>query len=412
METIDSKRRSGETPGHGSRPHTIVFVDDEEAILSSLRSLFRKSGHSLHTFSNAAAALEFVRKTPVDLIVSDLRMPEMTGVELLNHVTGVSPQTIRLILSGYEDKTIVMNALARGLAQHFVLKPWNDAELRALVQQTFTRLGDLRRQRLESAIGSIDSLPSPPKFHETLNGLLARADVSLDALAREIETSPPIVAKLLRVANSVYYSARKSVTSVRDAVTFIGTDYVAGLVAAMEAFHGLRKNAGANVNEEIEQLWNKALKRSAIVKKIVERWPGLESPHQVHIASLLQDIGFAVRMCSDPERYARYSQLCKDGLQTSYQADTGIFGITHDDVGAALLEYWNLPPEIVHGVANHHRKTGGAALVQILQIAEIIDESDPSAPHDPTVNGPAAEWKRKLCQEQTPAERLQQEAMH
>jgi HD-like signal output (HDOD) protein len=392
---IDTQRK----PAQESRQHTVVFVDDEEAILSSLRSLFRKSGHNLHTFTSAAAALEFVQKTPVDLIISDLRMPGMTGVEFLNHVTAITPQTVRLILSGYEDKTIVMNALAKGLAQHFVLKPWNDAELRALVHQSLVRLGDLRRQRLESALGSIDNLPSPPKFHESLNRLLARSDVSTDTLSREIETSPPIVAKLLRVANSVYYSSRKSVTNVRDAVTFIGTDYVAGLVAAMEAFQGLGKNAGGNFSDEIEQLWSRAVRRSSIVKQIAERWPGLGSPQQVHIASLLQDIGFAVRMCSDPERYARYTQLCKEGVHASYDADGGVFGITHDDVGAALLEYWNLPPEIVHGVATHHRRAGGEALVQILQIAEAIEGSDPSAPHDPGVNGLIADWKKKLAQE-------------
>jgi HD-like signal output (HDOD) protein/CheY-like chemotaxis protein len=383
----------------GSHQHIIVFVDDEEAILAALQSLFRKSGHSIHTFTSAADALEFIARAHVDLVVSDLRMPVMTGVEFLNHVAGVNPQAVRLILSGYEDKSIVMNALAKGLAQHFILKPWDDTALRALVQQSLARLGELRRQRLATVLGSIDSLPSPPRFQARLHGLLARPNVSLDLLAREIETNPPIVAKLLRVANSVYYASRKSVTSVRDAVTFIGTEYVAGLVAAMEVFHGFSGNSSSGVDEQIEILWSQALKRSSIARSIAEQWPGLGSPHQVHVASLLQDVGFAVRLCSDTEKYAQFTRMYNDGSMTRYEADASVFGITHDDVGAALLEYWNLPSEIVKAVAHHHRLSEGNAAVQILQIAEILDDTDSCAPHDPAVNALVPIWRTRIKHE-------------
>jgi len=393
----------GPAPAAESQPRTIVFVDDEEAILSSLRSLFRRSGHHLHAFGNAREALQFVSSVHVDLVISDLRMPEMTGVEFLNRVAAVNPGAVRLILSGYEDKTIVMNALAKGLAQHFILKPWNDPELKALVEQSLARLSDLRRQRLEKILGSIDSIPSSPNFQSKLHELLSRTNVSLDILAKEIETNPPIVAKLLRVANSVYYSSRKSVTTVREAVTFIGTEYVAGLVAAMEAFHGFNNTSSAMAEEQIDALWTQAVKRSTIVKLIVKQWPGFGPANQVHIASLLQDIGFAVRMCSEEEKYAQFIELCNGGAMTRYEADASVFGITHDDVGAALLEYWNLPSDIVSGVAQHHRRCEGNAFVQVLQIAGILEGSDPLAPHDPAITPLVSEWREKIASE-LPAE--------
>lgn len=381
------------------REHIVVFVDDEEAILSSLQSLFRKSGHSIHAFASPAEALAFVANAHVDLVISDLRMPVMNGAEFLNQVAAVNPQAVRLILSGYEDKSIVMSALAKGLVQHFILKPWDDADLKALVHQSLTRLEYLRRQRLETVLGAVDSLPSPPKFQARLREMLARPNVSLDNLAREIETNPPIVAKLLRVANSVYYASRKSVSNIRDAVTFIGTDYVAGLVAAMEVFQGFSSKSGAEVADQIEILWRQALSRSSIARSIAERWPGAGSPHTVHIASLLQDVGYAVRLCSDPDAYAQFTQMCRDGSMSRYEADANVFGITHDDVGAALLEYWNLPSEIVTAVAHHHRRTEGNAVVQILQIADILDGMDPSAPHDPAVNRLVPHWSEKIKNE-------------
>jgi len=393
-----------DVPGGGPPPGQrgalcIVFLDDEEAILASLRSLFRREGYHMHFFSNGQEALEFIRKMPADILVSDLRMPGMTGIEFLNHASAVNPHAIRIILSGYEDKSVVLNALAKGLAQHYVLKPWDDKNLTSIVAESLQRLQELRRRRLEEVLGSINALPSPPRFHVRLQAMLGGADVSIDAIAGEIETSPPIVAKLLRVANSVYYAARKSVTSVREAVIFIGTEYIAGLVTAMEAFQGFGGAMGSEAQARIEILWGQAFRRAVIAKSIAEKWRGFDAPHLVHITSLLQDIGIAVRLCSEQEKFIRYQQLCDEKLMSPYEADKSVFGITHDDVGASLLEYWNLPREIVNGVARHHRPAGGDVLTLIVQIAGILSGDEPAAPRDPEAIDLAVVWREKVAQE-------------
>ncbi len=125
-----------------AKPRSVVFVDDEEAILASLRSLFRHEGYTLHLFTRAAEALEFLAKNSVDVVVSDMRMPEITGVEFLNLVSGQQPEAIRMILSGYEDKAIAVEALARGLAQQFIMKPWNDQALRTLLSESIKKKDD------------------------------------------------------------------------------------------------------------------------------------------------------------------------------------------------------------------------------------------------------------------------------
>jgi HD-like signal output (HDOD) protein len=110
-------------------------------------------------------------------------------------------------------------------------------------------------------------------------------------------------------------------------------------------------------------------------------------------------VGFAVRLCSDTEKYAQFTRMYNDGSMTRYEADASVFGITHDDVGAALLEYWNLPSEIVKAVAHHHRLSEGNAAVQILQIAEILDDTDSCAPHDPAVNALVPIWRTRIKHE-------------
>jgi len=377
------------------RKITIVFVDDEDAILLSLRSLFRREGYSVQTFSSGAEALEFIKKSSVDVVVSDLRMPVMTGIEFLNHVTAFNPQAVRIMLSGYEDKNVVINALSKNLANHYVLKPWNDAEFKTLVSQSVKQLDNLRHRRLENILNTLDSIPSSPKMHEKLRSVLTDSNSSLDAIATEIEANPPILVKVLRIANSIYYASHKTVTSARDAVMFIGTEYIIGLVTAIEAFHSFGNRSNKNVSGFLDKLWTQAIRRATIAKNIAEKWESAVDVNTVYIASLLQDIGFAVRLCAEPEKYLEFIELCSAGTSL-YYADKNFFGVTHDDVSAALLEYWNFSPEIVNAVAGHHQQAKGNPAIQILQIAEILEGSDPSPLHDPEINPLALKWKDKI----------------
>jgi HD-like signal output (HDOD) protein len=375
---------------------SILFVDDEEAILAALRSLFRKEGYSITLCGSGEEALAHLAAAPADVIVSDLRMPGMTGIEFLNRAGAVCPTAVRIMLSGYEDKGVVLESLGKGLARHYVMKPWEDAPFRALVAQAIRLLRGLHEQRLREILGSLDRLPAPPRFHHHLTLMLANADVSIREIEREVEKNPPVVAQLLRVANSVYYGSRKPVTSVHDAVIFVGTEYVASLVAAIEAFHSLGTVADQSVMQVVDQLWTRALRRATIAKNIAERWEGLRDRNIIYVSSLLQDIGLVVRACTDPESMAYFLSLTEKGKTPFLEADARVFGITHDEVGAALLEYWNLPAEIVTSVARHHAMTGIEPLVQVMQIAEALEGSSHGLVLSPGLRSLVDTWSQRL----------------
>lgn len=97
---------------------SVLFLDDEEGILASLRSLFRSEGYTLNFFRSGKEALSFLRENTVDVIITDMRMPEMSGVEFLNAASSICPEAIRVMLSGFEDKGVVIDSLTRGFAQH------------------------------------------------------------------------------------------------------------------------------------------------------------------------------------------------------------------------------------------------------------------------------------------------------
>jgi serine/threonine-protein kinase len=110
----------------------ILFVDDEERVLTALRSVFRLNYH-VFTATNGPEALEFVKKFQPHVVVSDQRMPEMTGVELLRQVKGVAPNTVRLLLTGYSDLAAIVGSVNDGEVFRFVSKPWDNKEIQKII---------------------------------------------------------------------------------------------------------------------------------------------------------------------------------------------------------------------------------------------------------------------------------------
>lgn len=114
--------------------HTILLVDDEHNILNSLLRVLRKEGYKILTANNSNEGLEILKNEPVSLILSDHRMPGLSGVDLLRKVKKLYPNTIRIILSGYTEVNTLLSAINEGEIYKFIAKPWNDEELRLTVR--------------------------------------------------------------------------------------------------------------------------------------------------------------------------------------------------------------------------------------------------------------------------------------
>ena len=110
-------------------PATLLLVDDEASILSSLRRQLRPAGYRIHTAESGAAGLEILEREPVDLVVSDMRMPEMSGAQFLEQVRIRWPGTMRILLTGYADVGSTIDAINRGEIYRYIAKPWDDNQL-------------------------------------------------------------------------------------------------------------------------------------------------------------------------------------------------------------------------------------------------------------------------------------------
>ena len=117
----------------GEQGFNLLFVDDEEGVLHALRRIFLDENYQIFTASSGDKALAIMEKTKIHLIISDHRMPGMTGAELLKEIKLKWPETIRIMLTGYADVQSIIGAVKEGAVYKFITKPWNEEDLRLTV---------------------------------------------------------------------------------------------------------------------------------------------------------------------------------------------------------------------------------------------------------------------------------------
>ena len=159
----------------------ILCVDDEPSILSSLRRLFRANGYRILTAESGAAGLAMLETEPVDLIISDMRMPEMDGAQFLEKVRNSWPDTIRLLLTGYSDIQSILDAINRGEIFRYITKPWDDNDILLVVRHA------LERKALEQEKRRLEELSQ--RQNEELKELNASLEKKVEARTVELNSA-------------------------------------------------------------------------------------------------------------------------------------------------------------------------------------------------------------------------------
>ncbi|MDO9226571.1 MAG: response regulator [Pseudomonadota bacterium] len=116
---------------------TLLLVDDEPNILTALQRALRRDGYRILATDDPLKGLEMLAGEPVDVILSDQRMPGMSGVEFLRRAKETHPETMRIVLSGYTDLQFITDAINEGAIYKFLTKPWDDEQLREQIREAF-----------------------------------------------------------------------------------------------------------------------------------------------------------------------------------------------------------------------------------------------------------------------------------
>ncbi len=126
---------------------TVLFVDDEKNVLTSLKRLLHKEPYQSLFAPSGQEALELMEKEKVHVIVSDLRMPDMTGHTLFKKVRDRYPDVVRLILSAAADKDTVLNTIGGGLVYRYIIKPWNEKSIKEIIRHAIKMFDLLEEKR-------------------------------------------------------------------------------------------------------------------------------------------------------------------------------------------------------------------------------------------------------------------------
>ncbi len=125
----------------------VLYVDDEVNNLKSFKATFRRI-FKVYTAESGKEGLELFNTTPIDVLITDQRMPEMSGIELLMAVKEINPEPIRILLTGYSDINAVIDAINKGQVYRYLSKPWQEDELRVTIESAY-EVFKLRRENKE-----------------------------------------------------------------------------------------------------------------------------------------------------------------------------------------------------------------------------------------------------------------------
>ena len=175
--------------------HTVLCVDDEQGILQSLKRLLRKEDYRVLTASSGAEGLKILEANDVHLVISDHRMPQMSGTEFFAAVKELYPDTFRIILSGYTDVDFITESVNKGHVYKFFLKPWNDQSLKLEIKQALDQYDLIQaNKRLHEKV--LDQNEALKKTNENLEMLVKERTMELEMQNQALELSQAILEDL------------------------------------------------------------------------------------------------------------------------------------------------------------------------------------------------------------------------
>jgi putative nucleotidyltransferase with HDIG domain len=331
---------------------SILFVDDDPGVLQGLKRMLRRKRDEwdMSFAPSGADALQYMEQKPVDVIVSDMRMPEMNGAQLLEEVRRLYPHVVRLVLSGYSGQELILRSV--GPAHQFLAKPCDAETLVQAIDRSCSLHEFLNNQVVAGVVTHIDALPVLPGVYAELVKALADEEISLSEVGGIIAKDVSMSVKILQLVNSAFFGLRNKVEDIGHAVLYLGLDTVKSLVLSASVFSAFDMN---DLKEyRILDLEGHCIRVAALAKKIAaDAGRSSATQNDALTAGLLHDVGKLILAANFPDKYKQAIQYAETTGVQLQQAEIEIIGATHAQLGGYLLGLWGLPDPIAEAVTLH-----------------------------------------------------------
>ncbi len=328
----------------------ILFVDDTENVISGIQRQLRPYREQWELFfaTSGAQALQIMAEHPIDLIISDMMMPEMRGDELLKTISEQYPGTVRMILSGYADEESLKSGL--NVAHQYLSKPCSAEILREAISQVFKIQACVRNPRIAASVGDANHLPSLPKIYHELNAAIADENTTTRDIAAIFARDMVLSAKLLQLVNSPYFGLNRVVSSLTDAINLIGLKKLNNLILSVHVKTAFPVDNPA-MERYMEYLWQDAGRVAELARLIAQSENQQEDrPDQAYLGGLLHNLGLLIFLSRGGDQLKTLMDRVKNTDRPIPQLETEIFGFTRSEAAAYVLSLWKIPPRIIEAI--------------------------------------------------------------
>lgn len=366
----------------------ILIVDDDDNVLTAAVAAIEhtRPEWKIEALNDPLLVGQKLYEMNFDAVISDYDMPGMPGNRLLTEVALAEPLMVRFMISSKMELAREVESL--GIAHRFFAKPCDYKAVILELERSLALRKRLRSSRLRTLINSLPALPSPPRTYFTLQRLLADDDFHIRALLDLLKRDMSLTAFLLKAANSSYYGARREVTSLEQAVSLLGLGTVKSVVLGAELFAQLDARKAKAFS--VDSLFEHSVRVAGLASSMSERRAETRALKDLaYTAGLLHDIGKLVFIHALAAKYKGVVERAGHDHQALYHEEIAVFGVSHQEVGAYLLNLWGIPEAVVEAVAYHHQpllcEARSVSVLTFVAAANLFDHGLPSAePADET----------------------------
>ena len=326
----------------------ILLIDDEKQTMRRMRGSLINNGYKAFYSCYEQEALDIINTQSIDMVVLYMQQINSSSFDLLKEIKENHPLALRVVISGYEDETLVMKILGGNLAKLFLMNPVKEHEFIELINHLFEVEEILRDKKILLAINSIDDLPTIDNVYNNVSNLISK-DADVTKIAKVIQEDQSMAAKVLHVANSAFYGIKTA--SINTAINYLGLSNIKNIILLSNAFDYLKGN---EFKYEKELLWNHANQTNKIVTQIYKSILKKEISDSFALAGLFHDIGKLVLLKNYPNEYREILRIRSSEDADDINIEKRFLSVSHEDVGGYLLNWWELPHPVIEATLFHH----------------------------------------------------------
>lgn len=350
----------------------VLFVDDEPNILGAMRRMIRmhRPSWTILCAQSGESALECLDENPVDVVVSDMMMPGMTGGQLLEKVRQRFPGTLRIALSGQVGLPQVMESIR--CVHHYISKPCSAEALAEKIETALEAGSFIPDRQLREHVANPAFIPVQASVFERLMLEFEKPDPSLEVIVDQIKQDISLTATMLSLVSSPFFGLPRKLESITEAFSMLGLEVITGILPS--SLLSPQERAGTP-GFSLELLNDHSRRvRSVAGQLAIHAGASREVASRSFISGMMHDFGKTILATTCAQKFSEAVDLVEKRHCTLSQAEREVLGTTHAEVGAYFLALQGLDRNIVQAVRNHHHWSEfDMSEVMFLHIADVMD---------------------------------------